>query len=173
MEELKSLFGEESLNYEQFEQKLTEAQGIKLANLKTGNYVDKAKYEKVEKSISDLQEKFNALSDNTKGYEELKANYETIKAEKDALQDKLNGIEKVNLVKDAGVDKEFVEFVCDKVSKLTDENKDFQTALKEYLEENKKFLVVPKGSYVDLQYGQKADEDVNAKFNKAIRSLVK
>ena len=44
MEELKSFFGEGSLTYEEFSQKLGEAKDtIKLVNLKTGNYVDKSK----------------------------------------------------------------------------------------------------------------------------------
>ena len=54
MEELKSLFGDGSLSYEEFEQKLGETKEIKLANLESGNYVDKDKYTRIEK-------KYNAL----------------------------------------------------------------------------------------------------------------
>jgi predicted nuclease with TOPRIM domain len=85
MEELKSLFGEGSLSYEEFSQKLGEAKDIKLANLKSGNYVDKAKYEKLETSVNEWQTKYSALEESTKGYGDLQTTYDTLKADYDAL----------------------------------------------------------------------------------------
>ena len=62
MEELKSLFGDGSLSYEEFEQKLGETKEIKLANLESGNYVDKDKYTKLEKKYNDYAERFESIS---------------------------------------------------------------------------------------------------------------
>ena len=71
MEELlKELFGEESLTYEQFSSKVVE-KGYKLADLKSGKYVDKKKYEDEvnakESSIKDLQEQLKARDKDLKG----------------------------------------------------------------------------------------------------------
>ena len=85
MEELKALFGEGSLSYEEFSQKLGEASDIKLANLSSGNYVDKAKYEKLEKKYNDWQTKYSALDESTKGYGDLQAKYDALKTDFDAL----------------------------------------------------------------------------------------
>ena len=170
MEELKSLFGEESLSYEQFEQKLGEAKEIKLANLKSGNYVDKAKFEKAEKSVEELQTKFNALSESTQGYEELKTNYETLKADYESLQGKQAEAEKISMINEADVNPKFTKFVLTEVSGLVNESKDFKTALAEYLKENKEFLKGSKGTFVNLQYGKEAPETFNEKVNKYIRS---
>ena len=46
MDELQELFGDEALNYADFSAKLSE-KGIKLANIKAGEYVDKGKYDKL------------------------------------------------------------------------------------------------------------------------------
>ncbi len=43
MEKLKALFGSDALTFEQLEEKLKDNKEIKLANLASGNYVDKAK----------------------------------------------------------------------------------------------------------------------------------
>lgn len=172
MEELKSLFGEESLSYEQFEQKLGEAQDIRLANLKSGNYVDKAKFEKAEKSVKEWQTKFNTLSESIQGYEELKTNYETLKADYESLQGKQAEAEKISLINEADVNPKFAKFVLTEVSGLVNESKDFKTALDEYLKENKEFLTSAKGTFVDLQYGKGTPETFNEKINKFIRSKI-
>ena len=45
MEKLKALFGADALTWEQLEAKLKDNKEVKLANLATGNYVDKKKYD--------------------------------------------------------------------------------------------------------------------------------
>lgn len=45
MDKLKALFGADALTWEQLETKLKENKEVKLANLATGNYVDKKKFE--------------------------------------------------------------------------------------------------------------------------------
>ena len=171
MEELKSLFGEGSLSYEEFSQKLGEASDIKLANLKSGNYVDKAKYEKLEKGFNDYQTKFEALTESTKGFEELKASYEDITGKYEALQKKQEEADKMEKVKDANVDDEFAEFVYSKVEAMTNNDKDFQTALDEYLAEHKQYLkgATTKNTFVNLENGVGTPKSANEKMNDFIR----
>lgn len=52
MEKLKALFGTEALTFEQLEEKLKDNKEVKLANLASGGYVDKKKY---EDKVSELE----------------------------------------------------------------------------------------------------------------------
>ena len=170
MEELQALFGEDSLNYEEFSKKLGEAQdSIKLANLKTGNYIDKSKYEKMEKSISEYKTKYDALMESTKGYEDLQNNYNKLKEDFDALQNKANENEKMSLISKANVNQKFAKFVFSEVSAMENESKDFQTALSEYLKDNKEFLNTTRHNYVDLEKDNPQPKSANEKMNDFIR----
>lgn len=173
MEELKSLFGESSLSYEEFSQKLGEATDIKLANLKSGNYVDKSKYEKLEKGFNDYQTKFEALTESTKGYDELKASYDDITSKYDALIKEQEQTKKMGLISSSNVNPKFAKFVYTEVQSMTDDKKDFQTALNEYLKDNKEFLNTSKGTYVDLEKGTMKPQSANEKMNNFIRSKIK
>ena len=62
MEKLKALFGSEALTFEQLEEKLKDNKEIKLANLASGQYIDKKKFEDkvnelttANQTITDLQ----------------------------------------------------------------------------------------------------------------------
>jgi chromosome segregation ATPase len=106
--DLKELFGEEALTLSQFESKLAE-KGIKLADLSTGNYVAKKKYEdeiaSKDSAISDLKGQIKTrdndikdlktqiseagddatkLADVTAQLEKLQGDYATAKNEYDA-----------------------------------------------------------------------------------------
>lgn len=172
MEELKSLFGEGSLSYEEFSQKLSEA-NVKLANLKSGNYVDKSKYDKLEKSQTEWQTKFSALEESTKGFNELQTNYDTLKADYDVLKEKQDTAEKMSLITGANVNPKFAKFVASEVQALTNESKDFKTALEEYLKDNKEFLNANRGSYVDLEKGMPKSKSENEIINEKIRGIRK
>lgn len=169
MEELKSLFGEGSLSYEEFSQKLGEAKDIKLANLKSGNYVDKAKYEKLETSVNEWQTKYSALEESTKGYGDLQTQYDTLKADYDAVITKQDEAEKMNLISGSNVNPKFAKFVYAEVQSLVNESKDFKTALAEYLKDNKEFLNQKQGTYVDLEGGTPQPKTANEKMNDFIR----
>jgi DNA repair exonuclease SbcCD ATPase subunit len=174
MEDLKSLFGESSLSYEEFSQKLSEAKDtIKLANLKTGNYVDRAKFEKAEQSAQDLRVKFDELTNSTKDYESIKTERDTIKSQYEELQGKLDRNEKFNLISSQNVNPKFAKFVYSEVQAMVNDKKDFQTALSEYLKENKEFLNGAKGTYVDLEKGVSTPLSTNEQINKFIRSKIK
>jgi hypothetical protein len=173
MEELKSLFGEGSLSYEEFSQKLGEAKDIKLANLKSGNYVDKSKYEKIEQSNNEWQEKYSTLSESTRGYEQLQATYDALKSDYDALVTKQEETEKMGLINSSNVNPKFAKFVYAEVSSLVNESKDFKTALGEYLKDNKEFLNQKQGTYVNLEGGTPQPKTANEKMNNFIRSKLK
>lgn len=168
MEELKSLFGESSLSYEEFSQKLGDAKDIKLANLKSGNYVDKAKYDKLEQSHNEWQTKYSALEESTKGYGELQEVYNTLKSDYDALIQKQEEADKMNLISGANVNPKFAKFIYTEVSSQVNDKKDFQTALTEYLKDNKEFLNVKQGTYVDLEKGT-TQKTPNERINDFIR----
>lgn len=174
MEELKSLFGESSLSYEEFSQKLGEAKDIKLANLKSGNYVDKAKYDKLETSVNEWQTKYSALEESTKGYGDLQTAYDTLKTEHNALITKQEEANKMSLISGANVNPKFAKFIYAEVQSMTDDKKDFQTALTEYLKDNKEFLNTKPSTYVDLEKGlgqpKKTDNQI---INEKIRGIRK
>ena len=69
MDFLKDLYGSEALTFEQLSAKVTE-KGLKLADLSTGNYVAKKKYEDElsakETSINDLQEQLKTRDKDLK-----------------------------------------------------------------------------------------------------------
>lgn len=173
MEELKSLFGESSLSYEEFSQKLGEAKDIKLANLKSGNYVDKAKFDKLETSVTEWQTKFSALEESTRGYADLQTNYTNLKSEYDALKTKQDETEKMGMINSSNVNPKFAKFVYAEVLSQVNETKDFQTALGEYLKDNKEFLNTTKSTFVDLEKGTGLQKTENQIINEKIRNIRK
>ena len=169
MEELKALFGEGSLSYDEFEQKLGEAgETIKLANLKSGNYVDKAKFEKLEKGLEDYKTKYSALEESTKGFDELKSQFDDVSTKYNELLGKQEVAEKMDKIKGANVNDKFAKFVYNEVNALVSDEKDFQTVLSEYLKENSQFIN-SKSTYVDLQNGGATVKSANEKMNDFIR----
>lgn len=170
MEELKSLFGDSSLSYDEFEEKLSKSgDTIKLANLKTGKYVDNDKFTKVESDLSSMTEKYNALVESTKDYDELKKNYETSQASYSELQNKYTQMERMNQIDKSNVNPKFAKFVYNEVNGQVTDKKDFQTCLAEYLKENKEFLSNNQGNYVNLQSGGGQLASDNEVMNKMIR----
>jgi hypothetical protein len=174
MEELKSLFGESSLSYEEFSQKLGEAKDtINLANLKSDKYVDKDKLVKAEKRLTELQTKFSALEESTKGFGELQTSYDTLKANYDALITKQDEADKMGLISSANVKPKFAKFIYSEVQSMTSESKDFKTALDEYLKDNKEFLNASQSTYVDLEKGLGQRKTENQIINEKIRGIRK
>ena len=174
MEELKSLFGEESLNYEAFEQKLSEAgDTIKLANLKSDKYVGRDIYEKQkakwENELNDYKTKYQDLEERTQGHDELKSQFDELTTKYNELLDKQATADKMSLISKANVDNKFAEFVYSKVNPQVSEEKDFQTALGDFLKENSQYLSTSKGTFVDLQNGNTAPQSSNETINNWLR----
>lgn len=138
--ELKELFGEESLNYDAFMEKVT-ANGIKLADLFEGECVSKDKYTKLQGDF----DKFKTDNDISKyaDYDDIKTALETLKAEKETntLLEAITG---------AGVDKRYAKYVLSEVRPLVTADKDFTTCLNEYVAENEQFKTVPKSNPVTV-----------------------
>lgn len=69
MEELKKLFGDKALTYAELEAALKDNKDVKLANLASGQYVDKAKFTTAETQANDLK---TQLAQRDKDLAELK-----------------------------------------------------------------------------------------------------
>lgn len=173
MEELKTLFGEESLDYATFEHKLNES-GIKLANLKSGGYVDKAKYDKLNSDFA----KYKTDNDPAKyaDYDVIKSELETLKAEKAEA-------ELLRAVATAKVNKKFSKFVVSEVKPLVTDDKDFNTCLTEYLKQNPQFVenqnnggnqgFFAKGdSSLNLDGKSTQSKSISDKMNKMIKGAI-
>lgn len=170
MEELKELFGDGSLNYEQFAEKVTGA-NIKLANLESGNYVAKKKYDDAQTSANEYKAKYDELFAKVGDYDKIKADFEQINTKYGELQAKQDLADKMALVSKANVQPQFAKFVYSEVKALTNDKKDFQTALSEYLKTNAQYINGGKGTFVDLQNGVGSQKSENQKFNEKLRSL--
>ena len=131
MDELQELFGEGALNYADFSAKLSE-HGIKLANIKAGGYVDKAKFDKLSSEFA----KYKTDNDVSKY-----ADYDSIKTELEQLKAEKADAELAKEVAAANVDAKFQKFVMAEVKALVTEKKDFKACLADYLKENQQFVV--------------------------------
>lgn len=167
MDELKTLFGEESLNYEAFEQKLSES-GINLANLASGGYVDKRKFDKLQNDFA----KYKTDNDISKyaDYDNIKSELDTLKAEKEER-------ELLDKVKKCGVTDKFQKFVVSEVKQLVTEQKDFEACLKDYIADNKQFTEIEKqkgffqkGNSSTTLKGNEPNKEFGKKFNEFLRS---
>lgn len=167
MNELDELFGDGSLTRDEFNAKLAEkANTIKLANLKSGSYVDKAKYDKLSNDF----ETYKTNNDVSKY-----ADYDTIKTELEQLKTEKAEQALMKEVETAKVNEQFREFVLTKAKAMVTDKKDFKACLAEYLEANPQFTeqksngFFKKSSSVDLNGGE-GKTTANKKMNEFIRN---
>lgn len=172
MDELQELFGEGTLSYADFSAKLNE-HGIKLANIKAGGYVDKAKFDKLSAEFS----KFKQDNDVSKY-----ADYDTIKTELEQLKAEKADAELAKEVEAAGIDSKFQKFVTAEVKALVTDKKDFKTCLAEYIKANSQFVVntqrqgvFQKGSQPNFDDGDKGSgaSSTNKIMNEILRGVRK
>ena len=71
MEFLKSIFGDKALTYADLENALKDNKDIKLANLASGKYVDKDKFDKAETKAKELETQLSSANDTIKGFKDL------------------------------------------------------------------------------------------------------
>lgn len=168
MEELKSIFGEEALNYEQFMAKVGEG-NIKLANINAGGYVDKSKLDKQINSNKDLQAKYDELLKNTENYEAITKELNELRQEKETA-----GL--FSQIRDAKVDDKFAKFVLSEVRGGLGEGEKFEDALAKFVKENPQYLTTRQGvfrvgsSTPNLENGTKSPaETTNQMMNSIIR----
>lgn len=69
MEKLKALFGADALTWEQLESKLKDNKEIKLANLASGNYVDKKKFEDKVAELATANNTITGLRDTVSKFD--------------------------------------------------------------------------------------------------------
>ena len=168
MEELKELFGDGSLSYEQFAEKVDGAK-MKLVNLETGNYVAKKKYTDAQTSADEYKAKYDELFAKVGDYDKIKADFEEMNTKYGELQAKQDLADKMELVSKANVQPQFAKFVYSEVNGLTNEETDFQTALDKYLQDNKQYLIPAKSTYANLETGGNPVKSANEKMNEFIR----
>lgn len=171
MDELQELFGDGTLSYSDFTEKLNE-HGIKLANIKAGGYVDKGKYDKLAGEFA----KYKTENDVSKY-----ADYDSIKTELEQLKAEKADAERVQEVATAGVDVKFQKFVMSEVKSRVTEEKDFKTCLAEYVKENQQFVVAPyrqnvfqRGSQANIEgEGKSSQNSTSKKMNEILRGVRK
>lgn len=135
MDELKTIFNEEQIDFATFEKRLAEnSKTIKLANLRGGGYVDAAKYSQLEKDFNTYKEQ-NDVSKY--------ADYDTVVQERDQLKAEKANAEMLQKVAGAKVAEPFREFVLEKVKGAIDSPDKFETALAEYVKANPQYLTAP------------------------------
>ena len=146
-EELKELFGENSLSYNDFS-KAVEEKGMKLANLSAGGYVAKSKYDDDVKKAKalDWKKKYEDLEKSIEGNDGINAKLKNITNERDDYKSKYEDInskysilEATNKVISAGIKPEFAKFVANEVLGQETDTLDFDTALKAYKAKNPQF----------------------------------
>lgn len=170
MEELKTLFGEGSLTYDEFATKLSDG-NIKLANLSNSAYVEKVKFDKVNNKYRELETKYNELETNMGNYEADKKELEAFRAEKVNREyfDKITG---------ANVDNRYAKFVLSEVKSSMQDNDKFEDVLTKYVKENPQYLTTRQGvfkfgsSTPNLEGGSSPEDNktINQTMNEIIRN---
>ena len=184
-EELKELFGENSLSYDDFS-KAIEEKGMKLVNLSAGGYIAKSKYDddvKKAKSL-DRKKKYEDLEKSIDGDDGINAKLKNITTERDdyktkyeELNSKYSILDATSKVVKAGIKPEFAKFVATEVLGEVNETLDFNTAWKAYKAKNPQFntetTVVRKkvGSSLGLEGKEPNNQnETNRLMNDLIRS---
>ena len=146
-EELRELFGENSLSYDDFS-KAVEGKGMKLANLSAGGYIAKSKYDDDVKKAKNLdyKKKYEDLEASIQGDDGINAKLKSITTERDDykskyedLNSKYSILEATTKVTNAGIKPEFAKFVASEVLGQVSDTLDFDTALKAYKAKNPQY----------------------------------
>ena len=146
-EELKNLFGENSLSYDDFS-KAIEEKGMKLANLSAGGYIAKSKYDDDLKKAKNLdyKKKYEDLEASIQGDDGINEKLKNITSERDdykskyeELNSKYSMLDATTKVVKAGIKPEFAKFVASEVLGQVGDTLDFDTALKAYKAKNPQF----------------------------------
>lgn len=184
-EELKELFGESTLSYDDFS-KAIEEKGMKLANLSAGGYIAKSKYDDDVKKAKNLdyKKKYEDLEASIQGDDGINAKLKNITTERDDykskyedLNSKYSILEATTKVTSAGIKPEFAKFVASEVLGQVSDTLDFDTALKAYKAKNPQYnsetTVVRKkvGSSLGLEGKETNNQsETNQIMNDLIRS---
>ena len=179
VEFLKDCFEKEE-DYQKFATKVDE-KGIKVADLSTGDYVAKKKYDDKASELTALQTKYNDLEKNNAKPDEV-ANKKIADLEKELTDYKtkysdLSKEHKHHIARETvinnGFKKEFADFVVSEISKNVSDNIDFETAMKGYKTKNPQFTetppVIKKASMPTMNGGTPENNADNSFMNSLIR----
>lgn len=179
VEFLKDCFENED-DYQKFATKVDE-KGIKIADLTTGDYVAKKKYDDKASELVSLQTKYNELEKNngkpdevaTKKIADLEKELTDYKTKYTDLDGKYNHYLNRDKVISSGFKKEFADFVVSEISKNVSENVDFETAMKGYKTKNPQYTetipVIKKSSMPTMNGGTQENNTDNSFMNALIR----
>jgi hypothetical protein len=168
---LKQFFGEDgttAITYEQLAQGIT-SKGMKLADLSLGGYVAKDKFDDQVRKFNDYKTK-----NDTSKY----ADYDDVKAERDALKAEKADRELIEKLSAKKVKPEFQKFVLAEIkASLGDSNADFDKAMGDYLKANPQYVVTEeekpktffKSSSAPLDNGSGEAKNTSQKMNALIR----
>lgn len=148
MEELKDLFTEDGLKYDDFVNKLNE-KGIKLVDLSKGQYVAKKKYDddlaSANNQAADWQTKFNNLNDSIKSndntfqkkYDDLVNDYNNLKTEKEKIDNDNKTYQRKESIRNAGITNDRLINLA--LFELKD-SEDFDKDIKDWAKNNKSLI---------------------------------
>ena len=175
---LKECFENEE-DYKKFAEKVDE-KGIKIADLSTGEYVAKKKFDDKATELTALQNKYTDLEKNAKTDElsakkiqDLENELTEYKTKYTDLSNQHNHYLNRETVINNGFKKEFADFVVSEISKNVSDNIDFETAMKGYKTKNPQFTetaqVVKKASMPTMNGGVQDTATSNNFMNSLIR----
>lgn len=124
MDFLKDIFGDKPLTFEEFTRALEASKDIKLANLATGQYVDKAKFDGKDKEHQEATALIAELKKGNAGNESLQAKISEYEAKLSELETenhriKVDAAVKVALLEAKAVDIDYLTFKLKEKGDLT------------------------------------------------------
>ena len=147
--DLKELFGDKSLTIAEFEKAIAD-KGIKLADISSGEYVSKEKYDAQVTVAKDWKAKHKTLSDSVDGDEGYKTKLAQLESERDdfktkfeALENEKTTLERTSALSKLGVGEKFSKFALSEINSMVSDTVDFDTASKKWIADNSQF-VTPK-----------------------------
>jgi hypothetical protein len=156
LEELKELFGTDTLTYAQFNERVSaKGSALNLANLASGKYVSADKH---AREIEEAKKTAGGVPD----YEQAKTERDAYKSKFEELSAKETHRERVATVMDvakvgAAVKAEFADFVINEVEKTEDGKKDFDKAVKDYIAKHPQYTATAGRRVVRLDSSKHQD----------------
>lgn len=167
---LRQFFGEDgntAITYEQLTQGIA-SKGIKLADLSLGGYVSKDKFDEQTRKFNEYKSK-NDVSKY--------ADYDSIKAELEALKTEKADRELIEKLSAKKVKPEFQKFVLAEIKSTVTDEKPFDKAMDEYLKTNTQYVEESKpffkSSSAPLENGSGESKTTNQKMNDMFRGIRK
>lgn len=180
LEFLKDCFDNDEA-FKKFEEKVDE-KGIKVADLSTGDYVAKKKYDDKVTELNTLQTKYTDLERNAQTDEVSKTKISDLEKELGEYKTKYETLDKDHkhyLNRDTvisnGFKKEFADFVVSEINKNVSDTIDFETAMKGYKAKNPQFteaekkVVIKQSSMPNMNGNGEGKQNNNDFMNSLIR----